>query len=149
MQEIRINPELAQVLIEELEAERPNMSDDVASGLAEALRAGVVPRPLLEHLGELIERSYLSGRLRARHGPHAEMALVRMYRHTPQGERIVQSLESLNKGLQALAGQQIESVAVSCSGPSTYDISIDTNRCQVRIELTPKGARVKSIELGI
>ncbi len=148
MREIRVNEELRDVLLHELDRlERP-IPDSVVSDLRAALRQGVVRRELLEALGTLIEVGYRTGRVRAIHGPHAEMALLRLYRHTPQGQAVLESLNPLNKGLEGLVGQTIEGVSVTLAGPGAYDITIETDRCQMRIEVSPRGARVKSVELG-
>ncbi len=116
--------------------------------LLQQVRAGQVDEPWLELLGRVLGASLESGRLRALHGPHAEMQANRLYAQTPQGRAVRATVDATNEALQVLKGQQLETVAFAVRGPGAFRLTLTTEQCSLQLVVDRLGVRVHSVETG-
>jgi hypothetical protein len=117
-----------------------------------AMRAAIdtleVPEGLATRLGAITEIALTSGRVRAAHGPGAELALWSLFQKTPKGREVAASIEALNRALAQLQGQTLEHAGAVARAPGAYALTLKTNGCQLVIRFGPAGIRVESVEFG-
>ena len=117
--------------------------------LLAAVEAGEVPDDALPALGTVLEAGLQTGRIRKLHRAPGEQALLRLFGKTPAGEAHAAALADLNKALQQLEGQEIESVRVHARLPGTYLLMISTDACEITLRFAPDGAGVESVSVGV
>jgi hypothetical protein len=118
------------------------------SALREAIGRLEVPEELCARLGAITEIAITSGRVRAAHGPGAELALWSLYQKTPKGKAVAASITALNHALGGLQGQPLEHALAIARGPGAYALTLKTAECQLTIRFEPDGVRVESAEFG-
>lgn len=116
--------------------------------LLTAADQGEVPEELLVPLQNLLEIGLESGRIRAVHTAHGEMAARRIFARTPRGSALRATTAAVNEALQGLSGQVLGEVTLSANGPGSYSLSVNTDQGTVLIEVDRGGARIKSLEVG-
>lgn len=142
--------ELIQSEAENLAAQAVKSSTrDTYQRLAVSGGEGLIPDDLLAAAGDLLQLGLASGRIRAVYGAHTEMAAVRLFRRTPQGQQLNQQIEDANRALQALRDQSIEEISFSLRGPGQYGLRIKTSGCQFMALLGPSGIDVRSVEISL
>ncbi|MFN3652443.1 MAG: hypothetical protein ACK47B_22945 [Armatimonadota bacterium] len=107
-----------------------------------------IPEELYEPLQNLLAVGLESGRIRAVHTAHGEMAAQRVYHRTPAGRGVRESTEAVNAALQALKGQAVDEISVSPGGPGTYVLTVATDEGKLLIKLSRHGAHLQSMEVG-
>ncbi|HEX4209073.1 MAG TPA: hypothetical protein VHY56_01670 [Candidatus Binataceae bacterium] len=107
-----------------------------------------VPEELAARLGAITELALTSGRVRAAHGPGAELALWSLFQKTPKGREITASIEALNRALAQLQGQTLEHLGAVARAPGAYALTLKTAGCQLVIRFEPAGIRVETVEFG-
>lgn len=117
------------------------------AALLSAIEAGHIPEALLGPLERLLELGLQTGRIRHRYGPQAEAALLRLYQKTPAGAAIAQTAEEANRALASLQGHAIQAIIFAPRGPGQYQLTIETDRCQITLETSREGIWVKSLEV--
>jgi len=117
--------------------------------LHEAVRDGEVGEDFLGHLGTLLEISLESGRVRHFYGADGEQTLVKLFRRTPTGKALSGAAHDVSESLAGLQGQVLEEVKVSALGPSSYSVTIDTDRCQLTMRIDRGGVRLENVAVGI
>jgi hypothetical protein len=115
--------------------------------LREAIAAGEVPDLLAERLGAITEVLLSSGRVRAAHGPGAELALWSMLQKTPRGRALIASVASVNAALKPLEGQPLEFVSVTARGPGAYSLTLKNADVNLVVRFEAAGVRVESVEV--
>jgi hypothetical protein len=127
-------------------------SDAAARDSYAALRAAVerleVPEEMGARLGAIAEIAIASGRVRAAHGPGAELALWSLYQKTPKGRAIAASITALNRALSGLEGRPLEHAVAAARAPGAYALTLKTDECQLTIRFEPDGVRVETAEFG-
>lgn len=131
-----------------MQAEKASTRDTYQQ-LAEKSVEGIIPDEFLAATGELLQLGLASGRIRGVYGAHAEMAAVRLFRKTPQGQQLNRQVEEANQALEALRDQPIEEISFSLRGPGQYGLRIKTAGCQLTALLGPSGIDVRSLEISI
>ncbi|MGA2409028.1 MAG: hypothetical protein ABSG46_01385 [Candidatus Binataceae bacterium] len=131
-----------------LEAAPDSASRASYLALRDAIDTLEVPDEMAARLGAITEVAITSGRVRAAHGPGAELALWALYQKTPRGRESAASIEALNRALSQLQGQTIEHLNAVARGPGAYSLTIKTAECQLIIRFEPAGIRVESVEFG-
>ena len=119
------------------------------AALLSSIDAGDVPDACLPLLGELLEVGLQTGRIRKIHRAAGEQALLRLFHKTPAGEAHTRSLADLNRALEQLAGQEIETVRVVARTPGSYLVQVSTGECELTLRFTPDGAGVESVAIGV
>ncbi|HTT77451.1 MAG TPA: hypothetical protein VMF50_15920 [Candidatus Binataceae bacterium] len=140
------------VLAPQLDAFLAATPDSPSRETFAALRAAIntleVPGELATRLGAITEIALTSGRVRAAHGPGAELALWSLYQKTPQGRDAAASLDALNRALGGLQGQTLEHAGTVARAPGAYALTLKTTGCQLVIRFEPAGVRLESVEFG-
>jgi hypothetical protein len=131
-----------------LEAAPDSASRTSYLALREAIDALEVPAEMAARLGAIAEVAITSGRVRAAHGPGAELALWALYQKTPRGRESARSIDALNHALGQIRGQKIEYLNAVARGPGAYSLTLKTAECQLIMRFEPAGIRVESVEFG-
>ena len=141
------------LLLEELDGLIDSLSDHEAIqpylDLRQAVETGQVPDRLVPILENALLITLQSGRIRRQQSPQAEQVLQRLFNRTPRGDIIRRSLKETNQALTALQGQALDSISLSPKTPGVYRMSIDTDQCQITVELGPDGVSVISVGVGV
>ena len=117
--------------------------------LAAAVEAGTLPDEALEPIGTLLELGLQTGRIRKLHRASGEQTLLRLYGRTPAGKAQADATAEVNRALQQLDGQEIESVRVHTRVPGTYLVMIGTDALEITLRFSPDGAGVESVAVGV
>jgi hypothetical protein len=117
--------------------------------LAAAVAGGEVPAALAGALQRVLEMSLATGRARRLHGAEHEAALLRLFFQTPAGEALRRSAELANRALAALAGQRLDGLSVAAQAPGVFRLQLDTDRCQVTLEVSRDGVEVAALGVGV
>jgi hypothetical protein len=117
--------------------------------LAGAVAGGEVPATLAGALQKVLEMSLATGRARRLHGAQHEAALLRLFFQTPAGEALRRSAEVANRALAALAGQRLDGLAVAAQAPGVFRLQLDTDRCQLTLEVSRDGVEVASLGIEV
>ena len=115
--------------------------------LDRAVRQGLVPADQVRSLEAMLELVLQTQRIRRRHGPDAERALIELFNRTEKGAARQQAACDATADLRALRGQTIERLSVS-TGPAGHKLIIDTDRCRLTLKIDGAGARVEQVEVG-
>jgi len=115
--------------------------------LASAIEVGHVPETLLGALEKLLELGLQTGRIRYLYGPHAEATLLRLYHRTPAGTAVARATDEVNQALANLQGHTIQEIAFIPRGPGQYQLTIETDRCQLILETNREGIWIKALEV--
>ncbi len=149
---MKLDPELQECLRDEVAAFLDRLGESPARNLytplAPAVAAGEVPDDLLDPLGRVLELSLGSGRLRKMHGPTAEAAAARLFWRTPRGATVKRTFDEVNKALIGLQGQTIRSIDLTPRIPGAYAVTVETDRCRVRLSIDESGAQCQGVEVG-
>jgi hypothetical protein len=150
---IAIDAALRELVLEEIGALRQAIPQPQARArydeLAAAVAAGLVPPPLADRLGAVLEMSLATGRARRRHGPQDAGALQRLFAQTPAGTALRQSAEDANRAVAALAGQRLDQLSFSVAAPGTVRLQVATDRCQVTLEVGRDGVQVTHLGVDL
>jgi hypothetical protein len=142
-----------ELVLEEIEALAGALQDPEARAryrrLAGAVAAGEVPAQLAGGLATVLELSLASGRARRLHGAEHEAALRRLFFQTPAGAVLRQSAADANRALSGLAGQRIAGVAFTAQAPGVFRLQLDTDRCQVALDIGPGGVAAGSVSVEL
>jgi hypothetical protein len=112
--------------------------------LAACAASGSVPADLLPALETMLELVLGRG---AAGGPTARQPLLGIFAKTPRGRALSARAREVTRALRALRGQQIQDLRLS-AGPGQHSLVIQTDQCQLTLELDPHGARIASLDAG-
>jgi hypothetical protein len=142
-----------EVVLEEIAALGGALRDPAARApyeeLAAAVAGGEVPPALAARLERVLEMSLATGRARRLHGAQHEAELQRLFFKTPGGGALRRSAEAANRALAALAGQRLEALVVTALAPGVHRLRLDTDRCQLTLEVSRDGVEVVGLEVEI
>lgn len=142
-----------ELLLEEIAALAAALQDPRARAtyeeLAAAVTAGEVPPALCGRLERALELSLATGRARRLHGPQHEAALQRLFFQTPAGTAQRSAAAAATRALAALVGQRIDGVAVTAQAPGVVRLRLDTDRCQLTLEMSRDGVDVTALGVEI
>jgi hypothetical protein len=117
--------------------------------LAAAVASGEVPAALAGALQQVLEMSLVTGRARRLHGAQHEAALLRLFFQTPAGQGLRRSAEAATRALAAVAGQRLEGLSVAAQAPGVFRLQLDTDRCQLTLEVSRDGVEVTGLGVEI
>jgi len=117
--------------------------------LLAAVEAAEIADDRLDLLGRVLELSLVSGRLRKLYGPHAEMSANRLFRRTSRGRAIQQTCDEANRALTALRGRAVRSISLTPRSPGALTLSVETDRCRVRLVIDAAGVRCQGVEMDL
>lgn len=148
-----VEPAERELLLEEIAAVAGAVHEPRARALyaelAAAVAGGEVAPELMAGLQRVLEMSLATGRARRLHGAQHEAALLRLFFRTPAGTALRGSAETSSRALAALAGQRIAALAVSAQAPGVFRLQLDTDRCQVTLEVSRDGVEVTGLGVEI
>src|SRR4051812_39895350 len=146
---VRVGGEAAEIARAEAQAVLAALSDGTRrerlADVVAAVGEGVVGGDDAEALGELLELSLQTGRVRSIYGPGGEQAALALFRRLPQGKALSASTRDLNAALEVLEGRTLENVSVFAAGPGEYGVSLATEGFELVVRLGRSGARVSTI----
>ncbi|HEX2037901.1 MAG TPA: hypothetical protein VHS99_27325 [Chloroflexota bacterium] len=119
------------------------------SAMVAAVEAGELPDEVLHDIGRLLEIQLQTGHVRQVHRAAGEQTLLRLYNQTPPGRARATSLAEVNRALEQLAGQEIETVRAVARGPGSVLLMISTNACEITLRFTPEDVGVESVAVGV
>lgn len=125
----------------------PGPRREAFQSLRDAAEAGTLEPEHLPALEAMLRAGLESGRLRALHSAHGEMAALRLYRRTPAGRALHTAAAAVTEALQALSGAHLDRIAVEAAGPSAHTLTLETDRGRILLRLDPTGARIQSVEV--
>ncbi len=117
--------------------------------LAAAVSAGEVPAALGRRLEIVLEMSLATGRARRLHGPQHEATLRQVFFQTAAGAALRRQAEEATRTLGALAGQRLERLVVTAQAPGVLRLQLDTDRCQLTLEVGRDGVAVTHLGVEI
>jgi hypothetical protein len=117
--------------------------------LATAVRTGEVPAALGQRLATVLEMSLASGRARRLHGPQHEAALRQVFFQTAAGSALRRQAADATRALGAVTGQRLAALSVTATSPGVFRLHLDTDRCQLTIEVGRESVAVTLVEVGI
>jgi hypothetical protein len=148
---MKIRDDEREFLAAELAAVAEQLPPEARRGYDELLAevsAGEVGEASVGVLERFLEVGLETGRIRKRHGAHAEMAAVRLFQRTPRGAALRDAVAATNEALEALRGARIEELAFSLRGPGALTLTLETDRCRATLQLDRDGPRVQSLEVN-
>jgi hypothetical protein len=150
MTEVRVSPAEVEVAAAEVTAVRAAATDPVRRDLLEellgSLERGSVGADQAVVLEGIVDLGLHTGRIRALHGPGGESAALRLHRRLPTGAAAVASCAETSAALSALAGRELEGVAVDATGPGRYTLTLTAGGRTLSVRLDRNGARLASVE---
>ena len=123
-------------------------NDEMRARLAELVSDvddGEVGEGSTELLESVLELGLQTGRVRAYYGPGGEQAAVSTLRRLPKGRERSESAREVTAALQALKGQQIDSVKIAAVSPGAFTITIEAGGVEASVRLDQNGARLTSL----
>ena len=123
-------------------------NDEMRARLAELVSDvddGEVGKGSTELLESVLELGLQTGRVRAYYGPGGEQAAVSTLRRLPKGRERSESAREVTAALQALKGQQIDSVKIAAVSPGAFTITIEAGGVEASVRLDQNGARLTSL----
>lgn len=117
--------------------------------LSEALGAGAIPQELMGPLEQVLEMMLSTSRPRRVYGPAAEQALIALYQQTPAGIRLRQLVDQVNRSLTMLKAQRIERLSFSLKRPGAYQLTIETDQCELLVSIGRDGVSVDQLSIGV
>jgi hypothetical protein len=140
-----------EVLAEEAEAFTRTLKDPDAreryARLAEAARQGAVPPALIGSLEAMLELVLQTQRILRLYGPETERVLSDLFYRTPRGAALKRTAREVNRALQTLRGQTLDSLTFSPT-PGGQRLVVETQSCQVALTIDPSGVRIDRLDLG-
>jgi len=150
---VQLDPDEQDYLLCEISAFLARLGDPEARScydpLLAAVEAAKIPDEQLDLLGRVLELSLGSGRLRKLYGPHAEMSANRLFRRTSRGRAIQRTCDEANLALTGLRGRAVRSIALAPRSPGAFTLSVETDRCRVRLVIDAAGVRCQGIEMDL
>ena len=119
------------------------------AALLDGLSAGMVDGAAIEPLENLLDLGLQTGRFRRQHGPEGAILLNRLSHRTPRGQAVAAALTGVNQAWSELAGQALESLTIRATTPGAYEMTVETDRCQMTVAIDPSGVRLASLETGV
>src|SRR5947207_9959251 len=117
---MKIRDDERELMAEEIEAAMLRLPEDARAGYAQLIAevaVGEVSEGSLPLLERFVEVGLETGRIRKRHGAHAEMAAARLFQRTARGTALRETVAAANEALDALRGARVEELSFSLRGP--------------------------------
>lgn len=119
------------------------------TALLREVESGTITEERLVTLGDLLEIVLESGRARHLYGPAGENALTALFQKTPRGAALTQQAQEVNRALTGLAGQTLGSIAFRASGPGSWVLTLQTDRCELTLRIDRQGVRAQNLEVDL
>ncbi len=150
---LKIDSTLQAILLEEIDGLTATLHEPEARvrylTLREAIVAEQVAGEVLPTLETFLDLLLRSGRVRHIHGPQAEQSVNRLFNQTTKGAGIQQTTTNVNTALALLEGQTIESLKFSPKSPGVIRLTLDTDQCELTLEINSDGVWLENVAVGI
>lgn len=121
---------------------------DAYQTLADAVEKNAVPQDLLPLLEGLTKLTLETGRARRLYRAEGERILTELFRKTPEGKELSQSLSEVNKALQLLEDQTLRGVRVAMRTLGHFTVTIETDNAVITLAIRPDAVTVDSVSVG-
>ncbi len=148
---IVLTDEERDLLQSELAALLPALSGErlkAYQSLADAVEQKVIPSDLLPLLEGLTKLALETGRARRLYRAEGERILTDLFRKTPSGKELSQSLHEVNKALSVLEGQTLLGIRVAMRTLGHFTVAIETEKAVITIAIHPDAVTIDSISVG-
>lgn len=150
---LKIDSTLQAILLEEIDGLLETLHETESRARYYALRDAVatkqVESAVLPTLEKFLDLLLHSGRVRHIHGPQAEQSVNRLFNQTTRGAGIQQTTTNVNTALALLEGQTIESFKFSPKSPGVIRLTLDTDQCELTLEINSEGVWLENVAVGI
>jgi hypothetical protein len=119
------------------------------TGLLRAVESGEISEEHLDPLAGLLAVVLESGRVRALHGPAGENALLSLFQKTPQGAALAQMANAVNQALTGLERQVLAGITFRSTGPGTWALTLQTDRCELTMRIDRRGIQVENLGVDL
>ncbi len=150
---LNLEKTVQELVVEELEIFAKSLRDPQLQTryrtLCQQVERGQVEESLLELLETALEISLQTGRVRRIHGPQAEQTLLRLFHQTPRGSILRKALQDVNRALEALQGHHLQQIVFTPRTPGVYRLVIDTDQCQLTLDIDREGVQIEQVAMGL
>lgn len=143
-----------EVLLQEVRIIVPRVSGNPESSsryvaLLNEIERGEITDAYSDTLAGILEILLESGRARHLYGPPGEHTLTALFQRTPRGAALVQQSQAVTRSLAGLEGQTLSNLSVRSSGPGAWAFTLQTDRCELTIQIDRRGLQVKSLDMDL
>lgn len=150
---LKIDSTLQAVLLEEIDGLMATLHEPESRlrylTLREAVATEQVEGRVLPTLEKFLDLLLHSGRVRHIHGPQAEQSINRLFNQTTRGAGIQKTTSHVNTALALLEGHTIESLKFSPKSPGVIRLTLDTDQCELTLEINSEGVWLENVAVGI
>lgn len=119
------------------------------AALLDEIERGEITSECTETLESILDVLLESGRARHLYGPPGEHTLTALFQRTPRGAALVQQSQALTRSLSGLEGQTLSTLSVRSSGPGTWAFTVQTDRCELTLQIDRRGIQIKSVDMDL
>jgi len=133
-------------------AQRVSNNPEVSSryvALLDEIERGEITSECSGTLEGILDVLLESGRARHLYGPPGEHTLTALFQRTPRGAALVQQSQVLTRSLSGLEGQMLSNLSVRSSGPSAWAFTLQTDRCELTLQIDRRGVQIKSVDMDL
>jgi len=148
---LQLTDEEQELVRAELGALLPALSGErlkAYQSLADAVEQKVIPSDLLPLLEGLAKLALETGRARRLYRAEGERILTDLFRKTPSGKELSQSLHEVNKALSVLEGQTLLGIRVAMRTLGYFTVTVETEKAVITIAIHPDAVTVDSVSVG-
>lgn len=137
--------ELIQLELDALGPVRSPQRKRAYEALGDGVDEGSVPADLVPLLERLVAVSLESGRARKHYLAEGEKLLTRLFRRTPSGKQLTESLKGVNQALDVLDDRTITDVKVSLRTLGHFRIVLETEDVRLTLSVRSSSVVVESL----
>lgn len=108
-----------------------------------------VTEELSEALEGILEIVLESGRARKLYGPAGENTLTSLFQKTPHGSALVKLANEVNQALKGLESQILGGITFRSSGPGSWVLTLQTDRCELTLRIDRRGIWVDNLGVDL
>lgn len=113
------------------------------------IERGEITSECSETLESILDVLLESGRARHLYGPPGEHTLTALFQRTPRGATLTQQAQAVNQALTGLEGQTLGGLAFRSSGPGSWVLTLQTDHCELTVQIDRRGIQVKSLDMDL
>jgi hypothetical protein len=115
------------------------------AALLQEVESGTITEECCESLEGLLEIILESGRARKLYGPAGENSLVSLFQKVPRGSALVRQANEVNQALKGLESQILGGITFRSSGPGSWSLTLQTDRCELSLRIDRRGIQVENM----
>jgi len=148
---LALTEEERELLLSELEAVLPALSGERREeyqAVLESTRGGEVPAHQVPLLESVVSLALDTGRARRVHRAEGERVLTELFRRTPRGRELAETLAGVNRALGTLRGQRLRSIRVGLRTVGVFTVTVETEVAEIALGLGRSGVGVEHVAVG-